>query len=179
MKLNLGFSQKVGQPDYGSIGASCDIQFDLDPNLLFEDPEAFRNQVQGIYQACTQSVHDELARHSRNSQRNGGQHAPTGSGNAATYHGRNGNGSGNGNGRGNGADGHDIGNNRVPRQATQAQVKALHAIATRQQLDLTVLLQARFGVDVPTHLSLQQASQLIDELNGSKNPQSNGSGGRQ
>ena len=71
LKINVGFTQKVGQPDYGSIGASCNIECDLDSKLLFQDPEAFRNQVQGIYEACTRSVHDELAKHARGSNGNG------------------------------------------------------------------------------------------------------------
>ena len=50
------------------------------------------------------------------------------------------------------------------RSATPNQVRALRAIASDHQLDLTVELQSRFGVERPEELSLVEASQLIDML---------------
>ena len=29
LKLNVGVSRKVGLPDYGSVGASCNLETDL------------------------------------------------------------------------------------------------------------------------------------------------------
>lgn len=176
LKINVGFTQKLGQPDYGSIGASCNIECELDSNLLFQDPDAFRSQVQGIYSACNQSVHDELARHTQGSNGNGRHTRASVNGNADN--GTRTNGNGNGNGHANGDRNHGAGQNRLPRPATQAQAKALLAIAKRQQFDLPRLLQERFDVDLPADLSLQQASGLIDELNASANASANGAGGR-
>ena len=34
MKLNVGVSRKVGLPDYGSVGASCNLELELDAGLL-------------------------------------------------------------------------------------------------------------------------------------------------
>ena len=63
MKLNVGVGRKIGQPDYGSIGATCGVELELSGSLLKDDPEAFRQQVGNAYAACRQAVSDELARH--------------------------------------------------------------------------------------------------------------------
>jgi hypothetical protein len=63
MTVNVGFSQKLGQPDYGSIGASCHIECELDGGLLDHDPNMFQSKIRELYAACAQAVHDELGRH--------------------------------------------------------------------------------------------------------------------
>jgi hypothetical protein len=51
---------------------------------------------------------------------------------------------------------------RLP--ATASQVRAIIAIARKQDADLEGVLRADFGVDQPEDLSLSQASKLIDRL---------------
>ena len=46
-------------------------------------------------------------------------------------------------------------------------MRALHAIATCQNFNLTELLRDRFHIYKAEELSLREASQLIDELNAS------------
>ena len=58
----------------------------------------------------------------------------------------------------------------MPRAATQSQVKAIFAIARSQRLDLVALLQERFQVSRPDALTIQEASQLIDQLKNSAAP---------
>ena len=62
LKLNAGVSRKVGLPDYGSVGASCNIELELDAGLIDRDLDAFHARVRGVYVAAHQAVHDELAR---------------------------------------------------------------------------------------------------------------------
>jgi hypothetical protein len=50
------------------------------------------------------------------------------------------------------------------RPATSRQLRALHAIADRRQIDLQAEVQARLGIARPEELSLEEASELIATL---------------
>ena len=39
IKANVSFTQKLGQPDYGSVGAGCTLEIEMDSNLLERDLE--------------------------------------------------------------------------------------------------------------------------------------------
>lgn len=140
LKLNVGLSKKIGQPDYGSLGASCNVELELESSLIQSDPGAFQRHVRNAFVACRQAVQEELSREQQSAAGNG--------------HPQN----GNGNGR---QAGHSRSANR---QATASQVRAIHAIACRQQLDLTAELRNRFGVTSPAELGIGEASELIDSL---------------
>jgi hypothetical protein len=71
LKLNVGLTKKIGQPNYGSLGASCHLEIELDPSLLFADLDGFHERVRSTFIACRQAVFDELAR--ARSAANGGQ----------------------------------------------------------------------------------------------------------
>jgi|SRR6056297_367543 len=51
-----------------------------------------------------------------------------------------------------------------PRLATEKQVRAIHAMADRQGIDLNAQLHDRFSVSNVKALTIRQASELIDEL---------------
>jgi hypothetical protein len=63
MILNVGLSKKIGQPNYGSLGASCNVQVELPANLIAGDLESCHRQARKAYVACSQAVNDELAWH--------------------------------------------------------------------------------------------------------------------
>jgi len=65
LKLNTGVCKKIGQPDYGSLGASCNLEIELD-HSSFSDPEAFNEKVQRAFSTCRDAVEAELARHLSN-----------------------------------------------------------------------------------------------------------------
>jgi len=138
LKLNVGLSKKVGQPDFGSLGASCNIEVELDGGLLQHDLDAFQKHVKNAFVACREAVNDELARQQ--------------TGNANT------------NGNGHMANGNSKPRRDNTRRATASQARALNAIADRQRIDLDALLHQRFGLQSADELSITEASSLIDEL---------------
>lgn len=61
VKLNIGLSRKVGEPNYGSRGASIHLEVELENGVL-NDPALMRDRVQDLYALARQSVDDELQR---------------------------------------------------------------------------------------------------------------------
>ena len=114
VKLNIGLSRKVGESNYGSRGASINLEVELDNGVL-NDPGQLRDRVSDLYALARQSVDEELQRPAdagpnEPSHENGNGHART-------------NGHANGNGHSNGQ------HNRVEvAGATQSQIRLTTAI---------------------------------------------------
>src|SRR5438445_289041 len=125
LTLNVGLSKKVGLPDYGSLGVSCNVQVELDSTLLLNDADGFQHKVRQAYLACHQAVHEELQRQQDNATAG---HRPANGQQASA-------------GRANGQAGDQT------RRATASQVRAIEAIARRQQIDLASLLHQQFGAE--------------------------------
>jgi hypothetical protein len=146
LKLIVGVSKKLGLPEFSSVGASCNVEVELDPGLLEHDLDAFHERARAAYVACHQAVEDDLARSQAMSR--------------PAIHGRNGTAATNGTHPSRAG---SVGN-RPRLSATASQVRAIIAIARKQDADLEGVLQGDFGVDQPEDLSLSQASRLIDRL---------------
>jgi hypothetical protein len=63
LTVNVGYSQKLGRPDFGSVGASCHVECELDGQLAFDDPEQFQSRIRELYTACAQAVERQLSQH--------------------------------------------------------------------------------------------------------------------
>jgi hypothetical protein len=138
MRINVGLSKKIGLPDYGSLGASCNLEFELDHALLQNDLEGFHQRVRGAFAACRQAVQDQLAREQHaagatpGARTNGSANGKTGSG-TTPYNGV----SGNGNGHSNGSNGHTASEKQLTylrqlaKQVPGLGVRRLEALAQR------------------------------------------------
>ena len=138
MKLSIGLARKVGQPNYGSIGASCSVELEVElaGSPPEGDPAEFRRRVRAAYAACDRAVREELARQQADYM----EPAPGGPE----------------------REDREPAHFRSP--ATAAQVRALTKLAERRGYDLDAITVAQFGVNGPENLSIGEASRLIDEL---------------
>ena len=148
IKLNAGVSRKIGQPNFGSRGASVNIEMELDSGAV-SDPEGLHRRIRKLFALARSSVDEELGM------------PPNGNGSATTPPAANGH-----NGyppAGNGAAG--VGPNAPPppRLATPAQIATIHGICRRLGIDSQEQARQRFGGPVE-QLTLADASSLIDEL---------------
>ena len=171
LKTNIGVSRKVADNNYGSRGASVNLEVELDSTLI-NDPERFHDRIRQVFRLAQQAIDEELTRQQGNGTASRSTNGATNNQTAQSSQ-NGGNGAGNNHANGNGANG----NGRpkpTGRKATASQVRALHAIASRQGLDLAQTLQERFGIDYAEDLGIGQASELIDSLKGSANGSSNG-----
>ncbi len=151
LKINVGFNRKVGEANYGSRGASVNLELELDSSLVGE-PERLKDRIRQLFRLAKASVDEEL--HSQ----------PATNGHANGSH-VNGIGQSNGRRRDN------------TRRATASQVRALNAIAGRQDRDLARLLDERFGIRDVAELTITEASNVIQELNGASNGHARGGQG--
>lgn len=157
LKLNIGASKKVGEQNYGSRGASVNLEIELDTSLLTE-PAKLQEKIRQLFGVARQSLAEEL-------NGNGNGHSPSttnGNGQSAKQPANNGTNGTNGASR-----------NTTQRKATQSQVKAIHAIARNLRIDVSQFLNERFRVGKPDDLTIKEASQIIDDL---KAEQSQGGG---
>jgi hypothetical protein len=135
IKANVSFTQKLGQPDFGSVGAGCTLEIELDASLLERDPDEVRGQLGLAYLCCRQAVEQQLAVF-QNPQK-----PPV---------------------RANGKQG--INHASPSRPATQSQQRALWAIAKQNGVNLAAVCRDEFDLPDADCLSIAQASNLIDKL---------------
>lgn len=139
LKLNVGFTKKVGEANYGSRGAAVNLELELDSSLVGE-PDRLKERIRHLFGLAKASVDEELNVSAAPGTANGHDQPPP---------------------NGKRRDG--------TRSATASQVRALGAIAERHKIDLTALLVQRFRIHDPAALTITEASALIDELKGAGN----------
>ena len=145
VRINVGLSKKVGQENFGSLGATCHVEFEIDGGYDNGSTDRFQDAVRRAYAACREAVESELSAHEGGSKPQlGGQHQSSTT-NRVTNQSTSGS---------------------QARGATSSQVRAIHAIANRNGVDLPGIL-SQFNVLRPDDLSIGHASLVIDQL---KNP---------
>jgi hypothetical protein len=145
LKLNVGLSKKLGEANYGSRGASVNVEMELESALVGE-PAKLQERIRQLFGIVRTSLAEELngnGQTAKSTTTANGNGQPKTESNGSSAHPR------------------QEGNFRA---ATQSQVKAIFAITKNQGVNLTALLRNRFQVDRADDLSVQQASALIDEL---------------
>jgi hypothetical protein len=61
IRLHIEVCKKEGTEHFGSIGATCGVDIELDP-AVFNDPAAAVARIRGYYAFCETAMHEELAR---------------------------------------------------------------------------------------------------------------------
>ena len=141
VKLNIGLSRKVGEANFGSRGASVNLEVELDSGII-SDQQRFQERVRALYAQARKSINAELDLPGETPVIE--QPVPQRNGHASAHN-------GNGNGSGSRQEGGS---------ATQSQVRAIFAIARRNRIDPKNLVLERFGLDRPEDLSIRDASSL-------------------
>ena len=141
LKLNAGFSRKVGEPNYGSRGASVNVELELESGLV-GDADALMNRIRNLFSIAKRAVDAEL----------NGTPASQDSPNSQT------NRQGNSSQNGRFTDGEPV------RNATVSQLRAIRTICNRQGLDAAQVANEKFQVDDLNELTIREASSLIDHL---------------
>lgn len=145
VRLNVGCCRKVGEANYGSRGASANLEVEID-DALAADAGQLRQRLRQLFVQVREAVTEELKNGPAvtnasipNQQPPSPKSLPM---NGTPNHVRSG----------------------VVKPATPAQIKAIYAIGRQQQIDLGSWLQERCQVRRPDELTLGQASFVIDEL---------------
>jgi len=141
LKLNAGFSRKVGEPNYGSRGASVNVELEVESSLV-GDADALMNRIRNLFAIAKRAVDAELnnelvIQETPGSRTNRSENASR-------------------NGRSTEVE--------PVRYATASQVRAIRTICSRQGMDAAQVANEMFRVDDLNELTLREASTLIDHL---------------
>lgn len=121
LKLAVSTSRKVGEPNFGSRGATVGLEMEVDTSLA-DQPRQLHERIRRLFRLAKQSVDQELGCAAESAS----QTTP-----------------------------------ELTRPATQRQLRAIQAIASRRSINIADELQRQFGVGRLEDLSLRDASRLI------------------
>ncbi|REJ65347.1 MAG: hypothetical protein DWQ31_18285 [Planctomycetota bacterium] len=85
LTLNVGVNRKIGEANYGSRGASVNLQLELESDLV-KQPGRLRDRIRQLFDLAKQSVEEELHgnRQQLPSGDGNGSHSPNRNGRSAT-----------------------------------------------------------------------------------------------
>ena len=151
IKLNAGISRKVGEPNYGSRGASINVELELESSAA-QDIDLLHQKIRGLFAIAKAAVDEELGLGAKAGAQSHPGVAPHGQANGHGEPSRPA-----ANGQRNGAA------NGKARPASEAQLRAIRAICERLGADPEAQARQQLGRGV-AELSLPEASCLIDRL---------------
>ena len=61
LKTNVGVSRKIADNNYGSRGASVNLEVELDSSLI-QDPERLQDRIRQVFRLAQQAIDEELGR---------------------------------------------------------------------------------------------------------------------
>ena len=141
IKLNCGVSRKVGEPNYGSRGASVNVELELE-SATVQDPKLLHEKIRRLFALAKTSVDEELGLAPATGMPPTSHQPPNVPAPSHTGPASNGNGG---------------------RPATDSQLRAIWAIS--KQLGLDQDAEAHRMYQRPaSQLSMPEASKLIDHL---------------
>jgi len=152
IKLNCGVSRKVGEPNYGSRGASVNVEMELESTAI-GNLQAMHDHVKKLFLLAKSAVDEELGIKESIPAR-----LPTNVNNGNTSCAA-------ANGTTAGAPIPSPIASNTPRLASQAQVRAIRVLCEKLHLDAEKEIRARFNCG-PSELTLVNASTMIDDLKG-------------
>ncbi|HAU39066.1 MAG TPA: hypothetical protein DCX07_15305 [Phycisphaerales bacterium] len=135
IKLNCGINRKIGQPGFGSRGASVNVELELESTLA-SDTALLQDRIRRLFTLARSAVDEELGAED--------PQAPQGQSVAVSQ-------------------GPANGQTRPPRPASEAQLRAIRALCDQRGLDGEQQAAERFGRPL-RDLLLPEASALIDDL---------------
>ena len=59
IKLNAGFSRKVGEANYSSRGASVNLELELESSMI-ADPDKMQDKIRALFRLARSAVDEEL-----------------------------------------------------------------------------------------------------------------------
>ena len=136
IRMNCGLSKKVADNNYGSRGASINLEVEVESSLA-DNPAALKDRIRRVFGLVRESLAEELNGQVKTASQVVQNSTTSNNGQKPAQ----------------------------PRLATQSQIRAITAIAKRLQVNVENLLSQRFQVTRPQDLSIKQASQFIEELN--------------
>jgi len=76
LKTNVGVSRKVADNNYGSRGASVNLEVELDSRLI-DEPDRLQERIRQAFRLAQQAVDDELSRRANANEHDTGHTAAT------------------------------------------------------------------------------------------------------
>lgn len=145
IKLNCGVSRKVGEPAYGSRGATCNVELELESSAS-QDTQLLHDRIRKLFAVARSAVDEELGLTNGNNGKTNPAAQPGPK--QPTAQPKNGN---------------------TPRPATESQIRAINAICERLGLNADEQARQRYKHGL-ADLSLPEASAMIDALKNSPPP---------